>query len=240
MGWRASSLEDQARFPVADHVEMNMDAKEMEKKVQQFAGYKPLFKNAFGTDAINLNNILKAIATFERTIVSPKSRFDLFIAGNTTILKDNEVMGLHLYRTKAGCINCHNSPLFSDNQFHNDGQTLWGSDGEDLGRYNVTKNKADIGKFKTPSLRETANTGPWMHHGNFPSLMDVMTFYNGGNPSPIQKKYMGTARDSLLPTTSPILKKLGLTEPERTQVIAFLQSITTTPRRPNPPTDFPK
>lgn len=237
---RASSLEDQARFPVADHLEMNLDTKEMEQKVQQFAGYKPMFKNAFGSETINLETILKAIATFERTVVSPKSRFDLFISGNANVLKDDEVVGLHLYRTKAGCINCHNSPLFSDNQFHNDGQTLFGSANEDLGLYNVTKNKADVGKFRTPSLREVVSTGPWMHHGNFPTLLDVIHFYNNGNPSPIQKKYQGTARDSILPTTSPILKKLDLTDTEKQQLLAFLQSITTTPRRPNPPTNFPK
>lgn len=237
---RARSLEDQARFPVADHLEMNLDTKEMEKKVQQFAGYKPLFKNAFGSETINLETILKAIATFERTVVSPKSRFDLFITGNAAALKDDEVVGLHLFRTKAGCINCHNSPLFSDNQFHNDGQTLFGSVNEDLGLYNVTKNKADVGKFRTPSLREVVSTGPWMHHGNFPTLLDVIHFYNNGNPAPIQKKYQGTARDSLLPTTSPILKKLDLTDTEKQQLLAFLQSITAKPKRLNPPTNFPQ
>ncbi len=237
---RANSLEDQARFPVADHVEMNMNTKEMEKKVQQFAGYKPMFKSAFGDETINLEKILKAIATFERTIVSPKSRFDLFISGNAAALKDDEVVGLHLFRTKAGCINCHNSPLFSDNQFHNDGQTLWGSVNEDLGRYNITKDKLDIGKFKTPSLREVVNTGPWMHHGNFPTLVDVIHFYNNGNPAPIQKMYQGTARDSLLPKTSPILKKLYLSDVEKQDLLAFLQSITTTPKRVNPITNFPK
>ncbi len=237
---RANSLEDQARFPVGDHLEMNLDASVMAKKVSQFKGYKPLFQKAFGDDKIDLSRILKAIATFERTIVSPDSRFDLFVKGNADALKDDEVLGLHLFRTKAGCINCHNSPLFSDNQFHNDGQTLWGSVNEDLGLYNVTKNKADVGKFKTPSLRETMNTGPWMHHGNFPTIMDVIHFYNLGNPAVVQKKYMGTGRDSLLPVTSPILKRLNLNDDERKQLVAFLQSITTTPRRLNAPTDFPQ
>lgn len=236
---RANSLEDQARFPVADHIEMNMNANEMAKKVQGFAGYKPMFASAFGDETINLDKILKAIATFERTIVSPPSRFDLFVKGKDEALKDDEVMGLHLFRTKARCINCHNSPLFSDNQFHNDGQTLWGSENEDLGQYNITKKKEDVGKFRTPSLREAMNTGPWMHHGNFPTMMDVVNFYNLGNPSPIQKKYQGTPRDSILPTTSPILKRLNLTEVERKQLIAFLQSITTTPSRVKAPVDFP-
>lgn len=237
---RANSLEDQARFPVQDHLEMNANLVDMEKKVQSFAGYKPLFKKAFGDESINLEKIFKAIATFERTVVSPPSRFDLFIKGKQEAMKDEEVLGLHLFRTKAGCINCHNTPLFSDNKFHNDGQTLWGSDNEDLGQYNVTKNKADVGKFKTPSLREVMQTGPWFHHGNFPTIKDVILFYNLGNPAPIQKKYLGTARDSILPVTSPMLKKLNLTDKEIDALIAFMNAITTTPRRLNPPVDFPK
>ena len=235
---RAKSLEDQARFPVKDHIEMNMDTKEMEKKIKKYKGYEPLFEKAFGTNEINLDRIYKAIATFERTIVSPPSRFDQFVKGKSTILKDEEVLGLHLFRTKAGCINCHNTPFFSDNKFHNDGQTLFASESEDLGRYNVTGILSDVGKFKTPSLRETANTGPWMHHGNFPSLKDVVFFYDKGNPSPIQRKYKGD-RDSLLPVTDPMLKKLDLTKKEVDALVSFMQTITTTPARLNPPSNFP-
>lgn len=235
---RAHSLEDQARFPVKDHIEMNLEVKEMEKKIKKYKGYEPMFEKAFGSKEINLEKIFKAIATFERSIVSPPSRFDNFIKGKAEALKDEEVLGLHLFRTKAGCINCHNTPFFSDNKFHNDGQTLFASESEDLGRYNVTSKLDDVGKFKTPSLRETANTGPWMHHGNFPSLKDVVFFYDKGNPSPIQKKYKGD-RDSLLPKTDVMLKKLNLTKKEVEALVAFMQSITTTPARLNPPTNFP-
>jgi cytochrome c peroxidase len=237
---RAKSLEDQARFPVADHLEMNENIGAMEKRIQKYKGYKPLFKNAFGSEEITASKIFKAIACFERTIVSPSSRFDLFIKGKADALRDEEVLGLHLYRTKARCINCHHGGAFTDDKFHNDGQTLWGSENEDLGQYNVTKNKADVGKFKTPSLRETMNTGPWMHHGNFPSMKDVIQFYNLGNPAPIQKKYLGTPRDSLLPKTDVLLKKLNLTEKEVDALIAFMGAITTTPRRLNAPVNFPK
>jgi len=235
---RAGSLEDQARFPVQDHVEMNMDVTLMEKNVKEYKGYGVLFEKAFGDKEVSLDRIFKAIATFERTIVSPSSRFDLFVKGKSEALKDEEVLGLHLFRTKAGCINCHNTPLFSDNQFHNDGQTLFGSVNEDLGLYHVTKHKEDVGKFRTPSLREAANTGPWMHHGNFPSLKDVVFFYDKGNPSPIQRKYQGE-RDSLVPTTDPMLKQLNLSLKEVDALIAFMQSITTIPRRMNTPTEFP-
>lgn len=236
---RAGSLEDQARFPVKDHLEMNMDLSGMEKRLQAIGGYKPLFKDAFGDDKVTLDRIFQAIATFERTIVSKPSRFDYFVQGKADALKDEEVLGLHLFRTKAGCINCHNSPNFSDNKFHNDGQTLFGAAQEDLGRYNITKNKEDVGKFRTPSLRDAAFTGPWFHHGNFPSLKDVVLFYHLGNPAPIQKKYLGV-RDSLLPVTSPLLSKLNLTDKEVDAVVAFMQAISSAPTRVSAPKALPQ
>jgi cytochrome c peroxidase len=236
---RATSLEDQARFPVQDHLEMNMDLSGMEKRLKEINGYKPLFQKAFGDEQISLDRIFKAIATFERTVVSKRSRFDEFISGKPNALKDDEVLGLHLFRTKAGCINCHNTPAFSDNKFHNDGQTLFGSDKEDLGRYNVTKDKTDVGKFRTPSLRDVAFTGPWFHHGNFPSLKDVVLFYNLGNPAPIQRKYQGV-RDSLLPKNSPMLEKLNMDNKEIDALIAFMQAISSTPTRVSAPKEFPR
>jgi cytochrome c peroxidase len=156
------------------------------------------------------------------------------VKGNSKALKDDELKGMHLFRTKARCINCHNSPLFSDNQFHNDGQTLLGSKMEDLGRYNVTKNLADIGKFRTPSLRETNITGPWMHHGNFPSLKDVIEFYNLGNPTSIQKAAI--VADSLRASKkSALLQKLNLTLTEQQSLEAFLRSVSTRVNKIIPP-----
>jgi cytochrome c peroxidase len=230
---RANSLEHQSGFPVADHVEMNMDITEMVKNINQIDGYKPLFKLAYGSEEINLDKIQKAIATFERSIVSTGSRFDSFVKGNAKMLKDDEVVGLHLFRTKARCINCHNTPLFSDNKFHNDGQALLGSKFEDLGLYNVTKDLKDVGKMRTPSLRETNITGPWMHHGNFPSLKDVVEFYDLGNPIAQQRSLK--VADSLKAPKSAMLKKLNLTLKEREQVEAFLKSISTTVNKINPP-----
>jgi len=235
---RAKSLEHQATMPVQDMVEMHETLENAVTKIQKIEGYKPYFQKAFGNEEISQDKIMKAIATFERTITSASSRFDLFIKGNPTKLSNDEVLGLHLFRTKARCVNCHNTGLFSDNQFHNDGQTLFGSNNEDLGRYNVTKQKEDIGKFRTPSLREIAQTGPWMHHGNFPTLKDVIQFYNLGNPTPVDKKYKGKNID-LLPKSSSLLKKLSLTKKEENALVAFLSSITTTPRRLNP-SELPK
>ncbi len=222
---RAESLEDQARFPIGDPLEMNEQLNIAVDKIADIEGYKPLFKAAFGNDSISLSRIQKAIATFERTVNSYKTPFDKFVAGDSTKLTDQEVLGLHLFRTKARCINCHNTPYFSDNLFHNDGQTLFGTKDEDFGRYNVTKNMDDIGKFRTPTLREVSRTGPWMHHGHFPSLLDIVEFYNLGNPAPIQKKYLGVGRDTLIPTTSPMLKRLNLEKPEIEALIAFMETL---------------
>lgn len=228
---RASSLEDQAQFPIADPLEMNEKLTIAVDKIVAVEGYKNLFTAAFGDEKISLERIQYAIATFERTINSPKSKFDQFVSGKSEVYTDEQVMGLHLFRTKASCINCHNTPYFSDNQFHNDGQTLFGSKNEDFGRYKVTGDKNDIGKFRTPTIREVVNTRPWMHHGHFPSLLDVVEFYNLGNPSPVQKKYLGTARDSLLPTTSPILKKLDLNRTEINALLAFIETLSTSKQR---------
>ncbi|QXP63363.1 cytochrome-c peroxidase [Polaribacter sp. R2A056_3_33] len=222
---RASSLEDQARFPIGDPLEMNEKLNIAVDKIAKIEGYKPLFKAAFGNDTISLQRIQYAIATFERTVNSYKTKFDKFVEGDSTKLNNQEVLGLHLFRTKARCINCHNTPYFSDNQFHNDGQTLFGTKDEDFGRYNVTKNMDDIGKIRTPTLREVARTGPWMHNGHFPSLLDVVQFYNLGNPAVVQKKYLGKGRDSLIPTNSPILKKLNLEKNEIEALIAFMETL---------------
>jgi len=228
---RASSLEDQAQFPIGDPLEMNEPLNIAVATIAGIKGYRPLFKKAFGNDSVSLKSIQYAIATFERTIKSPKSKFDQFVSGKSDKFSNQEVLGLHLFRTKAQCINCHNTPYFSDNQFHNDGQTLFGTKNEDFGSYNVTKNRDDIGKFRTPTIREVARTGPWMHNGHFPSLLDVVEYYNLGNPAPIQKSLLGTPRDSLIPEPSPLSKKLHLNKPEVDALLAFIATLTTPTRR---------
>ncbi|WP_374172546.1 cytochrome-c peroxidase [Flavobacterium tructae] len=233
---RASSLEDQAQFPIADPLEMNEKLTIAVDKIAKIKGYNEPFTAAFGDKKVSLQRIQYAIATFERSINSPKSKFDQFVSGKSDAYTDSQVKGLHLFRTKAQCINCHNTPYFSDNQFHNDGQTLFGTKNEDFGRYNVTKDVKDIGKFRTPTLREVVNTKPWMHHGHFPSLLDVVELYNLGNPSPVQKKYLGTARDSLIPKSDPLLKKLNLNKEEITDLLAFIETLSTPTRRTIIPT----
>ncbi|WP_276380342.1 cytochrome-c peroxidase [Flavobacterium sp. H4147] len=228
---RAKSLEDQAQFPVQDPLEMNEKLTIAVDRIAKIQGYNSLFTDAFGDKKVTLERIQYAIATFERSINSPKSKFDQFVSGKSDIYTDQQVKGLHLFRTKAQCINCHNTPYFSDNKFHNDGQTLFGTKNEDFGRYNVTKDVKDIGKFRTPTIREVVNTKPWMHHGHFPTLLDVVEFYNLGNPSPVQKRYLGTARDTLIPKADPMLRKLDLNKEEISDLLAFIETLSTPTRR---------
>ena len=118
---RAATLEEQALGPMTDPVEMHSTQDLSVKRIHKIKGYKPYFVKTFGDDKITIKHITQAIATYERTIVSGKSKFDRFISGDKNRFTDEEVVGLHLFCTKARCINCHNTPLFSDNQFHNVG-----------------------------------------------------------------------------------------------------------------------
>ncbi|MFD2966530.1 cytochrome-c peroxidase [Sphingobacterium bambusae] len=141
--------------------------------------------------------------------------------------------GLHLFRTKARCINCHNGPLFTDNDFHNIGFSLYGEDKQDLGRYTHTKNPADVGKFKTASLRNVAKTGPWLHNGMFQDLRGLLNTYNRGMPRP--KRKAAQQDDPLFPETSVHLKPLALSTDEIDALLAFLDAISTLPYPVNRP-----
>lgn len=223
---RVKTLEEQASFPVEDPIEMNQDFALAVNKIAEIPYYKEKFKLAFNDGQVSDENLRMALATFQRTIQSGISKFDEFVSGNQEAFTDDEVLGLHLYRTKANCISCHNTPYFSDNQFHNDGQTLLGSRHEDLGLFNITRDTADLGKFRTPTLREINFTGPWMHHGNFPTMRDVVEYYNHGNPSPISKKHLKTddPRIGVL-KNSEILEPLDLSKEEVDQIIQFLKTL---------------
>jgi len=122
-------------------------------------------------------------------------------------------------------MNCHHGPLFSDQQFHNDGFTFFGRPGEDLGRYVITKDTLQLGAFKTPSLREVARTAPYMHTGTMPDLNEVMDMYNRGMPQPIPRNVLKN-HEGPIPESSPLLSPLGLTEEEKQAVIAFLGALT--------------
>ncbi|AFU70102.1 diheme cytochrome peroxidase [Psychroflexus torquis ATCC 700755] len=221
---RVETLEEQVKFPIEDPREMNLSLDLAVENIKNASGYIEKFENAFGTKHITAELISKAIATFERTKTSGFSKFDKFINGETNLFTDEEVLGLHIYRTKANCISCHNTPLFSDNQFHNDGQSLFGSSHQDLGLFEKTKDSLDMGKFRTPSLREVNETGPWMHNGNFLTLTEIIDYYNLGNPSPIQKKVLKEHKGTL-PKTSTVLRNLRLSDEEKSALIAFIKTL---------------
>lgn len=226
---RAASLEDQALGPITDPVEMAATETISIKNIKKIKGYKPYFREAFGDEKITIERILKAIATYERTITSKKSKFDSFIEGKSDIFTDEEVIGLHLFRTKARCINCHNTPLLSNQKFHNVGLSYYGRTFEDLGKYNITHKKEDVGKFKTPSLREIGRTAPYMHNGLMPNLEGIIEMYNAGMPRVKPKE--NQKNDSLFPVTDPLLKKLNLTKKEQNALKAFLLTLSSSPRR---------
>lgn len=231
---RAASLEDQAKMPIEDMREMHEHIDIATEKIVKVKGYEILFEKAFGDKKITKDRIAKAIATFERTVISPPSRFDKFIDGEKDALTNDEVMGLHLFRTKAQCMNCHNSGYFSNNVFENDGTSLLGSEDEDLGQYLITKKSSDAGKFRVPTLREVTKTGPWMHNGSFNTLSEIINFYNTGNSD---SKYRSTVHEgvTLHSEKSDMLKLLDLTKEEILQLEAFLGTLSTPTTRPVPP-----
>lgn len=221
---RASTLEEQAIGPIGTHNEMNMDINKLPKKLSKFKAYQNLFVKAYGDKNITIDRILSALATFQKTVKSQPSRVDEFMLGNYNALTDNEINGLHIFRTKGRCMNCHYGQYFTDQKFHNIGLTYFGREYEDLGRYNVTKNPDDVGKFLTPSLRDLLNTRPWMHNGLFDDLIGVVSMYNSGmqvvNPTPEEKK-----EHPLYPYVDSLMQPLDLTIQESDDLVAFLEAL---------------
>lgn len=221
---RAPDLEDQAIQVIENVDEFRSDAQIVAERLNAVPAYREKFAEVFGDEQIDIDRVAKAIACFVRSVNSERSRFDLFMKGRYSALTDQEIRGLHLFRTKGRCLNCHHGPNFTDNKLHNTGLSLYGRRFEDLGQYNVTKNPEDVGKFKTPTLRDIENTSPYMHHGLFHDLDVTIMAYNGANPEPKQRE--DQMDDPLYPTKSPLIVKLGLTRDEVADLKAFLLTLT--------------
>ncbi len=220
---RAATLEQQARASLTNPVEMNSDPAAMADRIQALGGYRKQFEAVFSDPEVTPGRIVKAISTYVRTITSRSSDFDDFMRGDRDAMNRNEIKGLHLFRTRAGCMNCHHGKTFSDNDFHNIGLHYFGRKHEDLGRYRVTGDPEDVGAFKTPGLRDVVHTGPWMHNGIFPTLRGILNMYNHGGARPEPRPAFED--DPLFPETSDLLEPLELTDPELRQIEAFLHSI---------------
>ncbi|HYV36087.1 MAG TPA: cytochrome c peroxidase [Gemmataceae bacterium] len=207
---RETSLEAQALKPIEDPLEMGNTVAEVVKRLKAHADYPAEFKTAFGDD-VSADNLGKALASFQRTLLLGNSRVDRFrLSLEAGELNESERHGLWLWESKAKCWQCHNGPNFTDEQFHNTG-IGWGSEPRDLGRFEVTAKEADKGKFKTPTLRGVAWTAPYMHNGSIATLEGVVEFYNkGGSPNP--------HLDSQL-------TPLGLTKQEMQNLVSFLRAL---------------
>ncbi|MBS1538814.1 MAG: hypothetical protein JST20_13840 [Bacteroidetes bacterium] len=208
---RASTIEEQAFAAATNPAEMRAVESVIDVRLQKDSAYSIEFPRAFGNGTQpTLRLAMKAIATFVRTVLSGSSRYDEFIHGATSALNESEIRGRDLffsYRTQCG--DCHSGYNFTDNQFHSTGLFTHYFD---QGRYNFTINKSDVGKFKTPSLRNIALTAPYEHDGHLPTLEAVIEHYNEGGKDFINK-------DSRI-------RPLNLTETEKKDLIAFLNTLT--------------
>lgn len=216
---RASSLEEQALGPIQNPDEMNLPIYQAVQRLKNHPFYSQAFLQVYGkeVDSVLLG---KALAAFEQTLEIEETRMDQYLMGNENALNESEKRGLALFNGKAGCIECHFGPDFTNDQFKNIGLYSGGKN-EDLGRYNVTKNKKDKGKFKVPGLRNVIYTAPYMHDGRFKTLEEVIDYYN--NPDIANPHHKN--RDKLI-------KTLNLTTQEKKDLINFLKSASAD--KPNP------
>jgi len=208
---RKKSLEDQAKGPIAASVEMNQDYDELIRELKALPGYVSRFNKVFGKNALTIDNIAKAIATFERSVVSKNSPYDKYWAGDKSAMSPSAVNGMNLFFGKGKCGICHNGPVFTDSGFHNIGVKPAGPLKVDLGRYNESKDDFDKGAFKTPGLRDITKSAPYMHNGSEATLQDVIEFYDRG----------GDVKENL----SPFITPLELTSQEKKDMVEFLKAL---------------
>lgn len=235
---RATTLEQQVLEPVVNPVEMHDTWPNAVSKLQNDAAYPALFNAAFGTEVVTPTLVAKAIAQFMRTLVSGNSKYDKVVRGEA-IFTNDEFQGRVLFEAEGGpvgeqipmpgggfvvgqggadCFHCHNSGagLFTDEQFHNN--ALDPEPFVDNGRYLVTNDPFDKGKFKTPSLRNIMLTAPYMHDGRFATIDEVLDHYNEGG-------HASSTADPFMKFTDPDLS-LQLTPMKKAQLKAFLESLT--------------
>jgi cytochrome c peroxidase len=223
---RAADLEEQAHGPLINPVEMAMGSHDdVVKRVKAVKGYAPLFKKAFGDDNITMDRIAKAIAAYERTVVTGNSPFDRYQAGEKDALSASAVRGMNLFNGKANCKTCHTGFNFTDESYHNLGVGM-DKPKPDLGRYVVSKADSERGAFKTPTLRNVVQTAPYMHDGSEATLTEVVEFYNRGG---VKNQWL-----------SKEIKPLNLTPAEVTDLVAFLEALTGDVNGLEPPASLPK
>lgn len=216
---RADSLEAQALGPIQAPGEMNQSVGDLAKKLNAIEGYRSLFAAAYPGEPIAPETVAKAIATFERGVVSTPAPFDLWVMGDDTAMSDDAQKGFVLFNTTARCAKCHSGWRFTNDSFHD-----IGIPGQDTGRGALLK-EIDVMQhaFKTPTLRDVNRRGPYMHDGSVATLEEVVELYDRG----------GMERR---PSLSPDMQSLRLTAVEKRQLLAFLHTLTS----PQPPIVMPE
>jgi cytochrome c peroxidase len=205
---RLPTLEAQALGPIQSAGEMNMPLGQLMQRLSSIPEYKPLFAAAFPQEGMNEKTLAKAIATYERTVVSERAPFDAWIEGDEKAISEDAKRGFALFNGKAQCAACHEGWNFTNEGFQDIGLPS-----EDVGRGQYVPGVIKMQHaFKTPSLREIARRAPYMHDGSLPTLEAVVDHYDGG----------GVDR----PSRSDLMKPLGLTAQEKSDLVAFLNTLT--------------
>lgn len=220
---RNRTLEQQAQSSQSMTGSLNAGAKELGvhdanlgiERIKAFAGYVDAFARAYPGEAVDKATASKAIAAFERSLVSRDTPFDRWVRGDAQAMTPAQVNGLRVFLdpAKGNCSGCHAAPNFSDNGFHNIGLRQWGETNADVGRYKERAVESMKGAFRTPPLREVASTAPYFHDGSAPRLADVVEHYVRG----------GDVRTNL----SLNMKPLTLNASEKADLLAFLQALGT-------------
>ena len=212
---RIPTLEEQVLQPVINRLEMDLPVSQAVARLAADTTYPSLFLDTFGRE-LNEEDLARALATYVRTILSGASRYDRYVAGDTEALDETERLGLEVFRGKGNCVTCHLGPNLTDERFHNTGVAYRDGRLEDDGRFTVSGRESERGAFKTPTLRNVAQTAPYMHDGSIATLEDVIDDYDkGGTPNPYLDRE---------------IRKLGLTAAEKVALAAFMKTLTGTVR----------
>ena len=212
---RKKNLEDQAIGPMEAQEEMHADIDQVLQFLSDNSHYTKMFRRAYPSEPINTDTLTKALATFQRTVVSNNSPFDQWVKGDSNAMTAQQVTGFKLFMdpNKGKCAVCHSAPNFTDDGFHNLGLASFGDEGPDLGRYSERPLRMMKGAFKTPTLRDISLTAPYFHDGSADSLTDVVVHYVNG----------GEVKSNL----SPNFLAAELSEDETADMVAFLKALTT-------------
>ncbi|MFZ5862235.1 MAG: cytochrome-c peroxidase [Nitrospirota bacterium] len=221
---RATSLEQQALEPIQNPIEMDQDLSQLVAELNAVPGYVKAFRSVFGTGP-SADGIAQALTAFERTILSDNSPWDRFMAGDDAALSESAKRGVRIFNERAKCVTCHNGPNFTDNQFHALGLPKRDGVPDDPGRFKVTLNDDDMETFRTPSLRQVADSAPYMHNGMFATLEEVLDFYVKAEGHPAHRHPLITPLDLL-------------TEQDKMDLLAFIRALSSDPVVVIPPPKF--